>query len=159
MPRADISSVPPTIFTPAPLIRHMCNLCEPSLSDPKHKVFEPGCGTGNFLVEILERRLQELTNPHLALISLSNLYGVDIVSEYLTTARNRLRGTMLKHFSAPNDYRFLSLIDLFLEHNLIRADLLKERENITFVDWRPISDFNFQPTTVQLSELLEVTNA
>lgn len=158
MPRADISSAPPTIFTPAPLVRHMCDLCEPSLSDPMRKVFEPGCGTGNFLVEILERRLQKHTSPHLALISLSNLYGVDIVPEYLTVARDHLRASILQYFPGPNDYRFLSLIDLFLENNLIQADLLKNREKITFVDWQPFSDYNFRPAVIQLSELLEVAN-
>lgn len=35
----------------------MCDLCEPTISQVDKKVFEPTCGNGNFLVEILNRKL------------------------------------------------------------------------------------------------------
>lgn len=141
------------IFTPAPLVCRMCDLCEPVLSDYSRKVFEPGCGAGNFLVETLGRRLKCVDNASSALIALTNLYGVEIEPEYLTTARSRLRSLMSDRFPTA-DYRFLPLVDVILEANLIQSDLLKDRDKITFVDWQPVSDFEFRPTQIKFSELL-----
>ena len=58
----------------------MCDLCEPTISEIDKKVLEPSCGNGNFLVEILERKLKKAgKDEYKVLIALSNIYGVDIV--------------------------------------------------------------------------------
>lgn len=144
------------IMTPLPVVRQMCNLCEPLLSDPRRKVFEPGCGTSNFLAETLKRRLYHAENAHAALIALSNLYGVDTNLEYITTSRSRLRALVLNHFAGQNlDYRFLPLVDLFLNSNLIQADFLHHHEQLIFVDWQPLSEYNFRAIPTNLADMLE----
>lgn len=144
------------IMTPLPVVRQMCNLCEPLLSDPRRKVFEPGCGTSNFLAETLERRLRHVENAHAALIALSNLYGVDTNLEYITTSRSRLRALALDHFAGQNlDYRVLPLVDLFLNSNLIQADFLHHQEQLVFVDWQPLSEYNFRAIPTNLADMLE----
>jgi len=45
------------VFTPEFIVKQMCDLCEPTISQVDKKVFEPTCGNGNFLVEILNRKL------------------------------------------------------------------------------------------------------
>ena len=45
------------VFTPEFIVKQMCDLCEPTISQVDRKVFEPTCGNGNFLVEILNRKL------------------------------------------------------------------------------------------------------
>lgn len=155
------------IMTPLPVVRQMCNLCEPLLSDPCHKVFEPGCGTSNFLAETLERRLRYVKdrlrhaeNTHAALIALSNLYGVDTNLEYIAASRSRLRALVLDHFAGQNlDYRFLPLIDLFLNSNLIQADFLHHHEQLIFVDWRPLSEYSFRAVPTSLADMLESNHA
>ena len=155
---AKASSHPNEVFTPAPVVRHMSSLCEPLLSDPARKVFEPGCGTGNFLIEALSRRLENITSPVTALLALSNLYGVDINPDYLAIARHRLKNTILDRLSAQSlDYRFLPLVDLFLNSNLIQADLIRSRDTITFIDWQPLSDYNFHAVPTKLSDTLPKT--
>lgn len=144
------------IMTPPPVVHHMCDLCEPLLSDPHRKVFEPGCGTSNFLAETLARRLRRLEDVPAALVALSNLYGVDINPDYLATSRSRLRALILDHFSGQKlDYRFLPLVDLFLASNLIQADFLHHHENLTFVDWQPLSAYHFRAVPTSLADLLE----
>lgn len=151
-----VRSQPNEVFTPAPVVRHMSNLCEPLFSDPTRKVFEPGCGTGNFLVEALSRRLQNIKTPPAALVALSNIYGVDINADYLATARERLKTTILHHFSEqPLHYKFVPLVDLFLQSNLIHADLLKNHDAIIFVDWRQLSDYDFRAVPFCLADMLE----
>ena len=146
-------------FTPLPVVRHMSNLCEPLISDPTRKVFEPGCGSGNFLLETLSRRLAKNPQPTTALIAVANLYGVEIDPNFLVAARSRLRECLSVHFANQSlDYRFWPLIDLFLTSNLIQSDLVKHQDRITFIDWRPVSDYNFRAVPAPLITMLEGTN-
>lgn len=160
MPSAKLTPASKSeIMTPLPVVCQMCNLCEPLLSDPHRKVFEPGCGTSNFLAETLERRLRHAENAHAALIALSNLYGVDTNLEYISTSRSRLRALVLNHFADRNlDYRFLPLVDLFLNSNLIQADFLHHHEQLTFVDWQPLSEYNFCAVPTSLTDMLELNH-
>ena len=55
----------------------MCDLCEPDISAVDKKIFEPTCGNGNFLVEILRRKLTSIPkklrkNPSLAKASITD---------------------------------------------------------------------------------------
>lgn len=146
---------PQDIFTPIPVVRHMSDLCEPLLSNPTRKVFEPGCGIGNFLAEALTRRLETSSDPAAALVALSNLYGADSNPDYLVIARARLRDLLAAHFADRSlDYRFWPLADLFLSNNLVLADLLKHPGDLTFIDWQPLSNYNFRAAPTTLASLL-----
>ena len=48
------------VFTPEFIVKQMCDLCEPEISQINKKIFEPTCGNGNFLVEILRRKLEKI---------------------------------------------------------------------------------------------------
>jgi len=54
---------------------------------PEKTWLEPSCGTGNFLVQILERKLEA---GHPPLQALSTIYGVDIMEDNIQIARARL---------------------------------------------------------------------
>ncbi len=47
------------VFTEPREVKAMCDLCEPDISRIDKKVLEPGCGTGNFLTEILAVTVQQ----------------------------------------------------------------------------------------------------
>ena len=46
------------VFTPAWLVKQMCDLLPPEMWEKEKTFLEPCCGTGNFLVEILSRSLE-----------------------------------------------------------------------------------------------------
>lgn len=60
---------------------------------------EPACGTGNFLIEILRRKLIQVDllyhrsrvawERH-AIIAVSSIYGIDIMQDYVEDCRSRL---------------------------------------------------------------------
>lgn len=146
-------------FTSPYLVQVMCDRSEPLISDIHKKVFEPGCGTGNFLVEILQRRLRKIKPTQdgqmKALVALSNMYGLDIQSGYISTARQRLKATIESHFgNYLLDYRFLPLVDLFLQRNFLVADCLEQPEKIQFTDWQPTAPFLFASNNTTLQRLL-----
>ena len=146
------------IFTPAPVVRQMSALCEPLISDSTRKVFEPGCGTGNFLVEALTRRLRNGLTAGEILVAVSNLYGVDTNAEYLAIARERLKLMINDFLGSDNrelDYRFWPLVDLFLATNLVQGDLIKQRGEMVFVDWRRVNDYEFRAVPSTLADLIK----
>jgi len=139
------------ITSPA-TVRLLCNYAEPRLSDPHAGLFEPGCGDGNFLVEILSRRLQKI--PHhqpttafqnAVILAVANLYGVDIRPAAISETRHRLQSfttDFVSQYSQP-DYRFVPLLEQVLERNFIVADLLQDCSKITFPLWQKVRDFEF----------------
>lgn len=63
--------------------------------NPYWRYLEPSCGTGNFLVEILERKLDYLKATHEdfpfnRLLALGSIYGVDIQPDNVEESRSRL---------------------------------------------------------------------
>jgi len=76
------------IFTPPMLIEEMLDLLSPDAFFDDSKTFcDPACGDGNFLVEILLRKLK---NGHDVSVALSTIYGMDIMEDNVQECRNRL---------------------------------------------------------------------
>ena len=55
--------------------------------NPERTFLDPACGNGNFLVEILKRKL---ANDHNPLEALSTIYGIDIMEDNVLECRERL---------------------------------------------------------------------
>lgn len=81
------------VFTPSWLVKDMV----PDINKPETTVLEPSCGTGSFLVEILERKLANSTTDEDILTSVQSLYGVEIQEDNVDICRRRLVGLVLEH--------------------------------------------------------------
>ncbi len=134
------------VFTEQKEVLAMCDLCEPELSDITKKVLEPGCGTGNFLVEILKRRLKNTDkDQYKILIAVSNLYGIDIALDNLTETRTRLRNTVFDYLkNKPSSGDFLLALDTILKTNILYGNLLEGRKDIFLIDWTPDGSCGFE---------------
>lgn len=134
------------VFTEPREVKAMCDLCEPDISRIDKKVLEPGCGTGNFLTEILARRLKKAkTNQYDILIALSNIYGIDIAPDNVVETRARLRNQIFDHLkNKRSDKDFLFAIDTILKYNIVVGDLLDGRKDIFLIDWTPTGDGGFE---------------
>ena len=82
------------VFTAEREVKAMCDLVAAQCDNVDATFLEPACGNGNFLSEILGRKLQRvskdagsdrLTWEWLSVRAVTSLYGVDIMQ---TTARN-----------------------------------------------------------------------
>ena len=78
------------VFTPDFIVKQMCDLCEPDISNPTKLVMEPTCGNGNFLVEILKRKLSNSNSISKVLTSVFTTYGVDIQADNVEEAKARM---------------------------------------------------------------------
>lgn len=143
------------VFTEPREVKAMCDLCEPDISRIDKKVLEPGCGTGNFLTEILARRLKKAkTNQYNILIALSNIYGIDIAPDNVVEARTRLRNQIFDYLKdTRSDKDFLLAVDLILKHNICIGDLLNGRKEIVLINWIPAGDGGFELERWRFSDI------
>jgi SAM-dependent methyltransferase len=112
---------------------------------------EPACGSGNFLTEVLRRKLRLVAKAdcvsqehyeHRLLRALASIYGVDISPENIAEARGRMAHVVLEHYQ--NDANtveptvgFLNAAALILGDNIVCNDTLNAADQIELCEWRP----------------------
>lgn len=115
------------------------------------KFLEPASGSGNFLVEILRRKLLLVSRSksagqehfeHRSLRALASIYGIDISHENVIEARGRLAHTLLEHYqmnanTAEPTVGFVQSAAMILEANVVHGDTLTEASIIELCDWQP----------------------
>ncbi|MBR5921908.1 MAG: SAM-dependent DNA methyltransferase [Bacteroidales bacterium] len=118
------------------------------------RFLEPACGDGNFLIEILRRKLsllQDLKSPtdweFQSLIAVGSCYGIDILPDNAEACRTRLETYVLSQHPAserlPVDSPYLLSLRYMLQKNIVCGDALTyrtvENKPITFCEWTPIA--------------------
>ena len=80
-------------------IKNMIGLVNEEINRVDSRFLEPACGDGNFLIEVLNRKLSVVKeiyhkNQHdfekYSFIAIANIYGVDIRNENVLNCRKRL---------------------------------------------------------------------
>lgn len=76
------------VFTPTPLVQEVLDNIDPRMfTDPSKTFIDPSCGDGQFLGEVLIRKMQNGSSFEQAL---STVYGVDLMQDNVTLCRERL---------------------------------------------------------------------
>ena len=87
------------VFTAEREVKAMCDLVEQECLRIDSRFLEPACGDGNFLSEILQRKLSIVKEKYRrsaydwernSLLALGSLYGVDILADNCEQCRQRL---------------------------------------------------------------------
>jgi len=79
------------VFTPPELVNEMLDRLPPELwADPTKTYIDPACGTGNFLVEVVRRKIACGSTP---LQALETTYGIDIMEDNVEECRQRMLDT------------------------------------------------------------------
>lgn len=121
------------VFTPPWLVEKMLDLVKGETERIDSRFLEPACGSGNFLVPVLQRKLaaveakygkSRFEKRHYALLALTSLYGIELLADNIAECR----ANMLEVFSQylglePADelYRAGSHV---LSLNLIHGDAM-----------------------------------
>lgn len=87
------------VFTAEREVQAMCDLVKQETERIDSRFLEPACGDGNFLAEILKRKLAVVTKKYKksaydwernSLLALGSIYGVELLSDNCKSCRNRL---------------------------------------------------------------------
>lgn len=127
----------------------MCDLVEDYSFDEHKTFFEPTCGNGNFLAEILNRKLWSVTtrddDPTKTLgnmyVALGSLYGCDIQSDNVASCKERLRKLFMT-FAKGNDLvANEKILDTILDSNFNVANSLEDTVTFCHVEYDEIPKF------------------
>ncbi|WP_458107689.1 hypothetical protein M1D51_19485 [Arthrobacter sp. R3-55] len=115
------------------------------------KFLEPACGSGNFLTEVLRRKLRLVAKndcvsqeqyEHRLLRAIASIYGVDISAENISEALGRMANVLLEHYQFDANTTqpttgFLHASALILGDNIVVGDTLNAPEQVQLCDWQP----------------------
>lgn len=124
-------------FTPSSLVNKMCDKISSSeWSNPSKLFLEPCFGNGNFLVEIIRRRIVDYKIDWKT--TLNTLYGVELMQDNVDEAKERILNLLDKMKISYDKEEAISIMN----HNLVCSDFFKW----DFENWKPISE----PSSVSL---------
>ena len=136
------------------------------------RFLEPACGTGNFLAEILERKLRIVESRYRkspieyernGVLAISSLYGIDILEDNVIKCRKRLFDIFFRRFSLLFKEEYRKPVQYILQHNIIWGDALTLKtagENpkpIIFSEWSPVNRSQIKRRDFAFHELLSFT--
>ncbi|MGB7588923.1 MAG: hypothetical protein WBM00_09475 [Solirubrobacterales bacterium] len=118
---------------------------------------EPACGHGNFLVEILRRKLKYVTSrryghgecfEHRVLRCLASIYGIDICDDNVRESHERMRSAIGTHVEGQlgadgPTAGFAAAVEAILATNVICADSLVDVAEIELVEYKADSGGTF----------------
>ena len=157
------------VFTPNWLVEEMLNSIPEKVIFPETRSLEPSCGNGNFLIEIVARKLQQIkisseSNEMVYQVfkCLASTYGVDISESNVLEARSRLKELILGFLQSFKIYaideKFESIIDYVLNANILHADFLKNAESLEIVEFTFPKPFYVSQRIFTFLELLELNS-
>ena len=145
------------VFTPDFIVENMLDLVKQETERIESRFLEPACGKGNFLIKILERKLNVVEKKYgknqfeyekYSLIAVSSIYGIELLEDNIQDTRKRLFGTFFdkyeRLFKNTINNLFLENIKFILEKNIIQGDALtfkdKSGKEIIFSEWSAVDD-------------------
>ncbi|MBC2715114.1 MAG: SAM-dependent DNA methyltransferase [Desulfobacteraceae bacterium] len=146
------------VYTRKREVNAMLDLVKQETERIDSRFLEPACGTGNFLTEILERKLRvvearykksQLEYERNAVLAVSSIYGIDLLEDNVHECRKRLFDIFAQKYTAlfkdTAKDKCRNAVGYILERNIIRGDALSFKtagENpkpIVFSEWSPVN--------------------
>lgn len=122
------------VMTPPRLVNDMLDKLPSDVFTDMSKTFlEPSVGSGNFVVEILSRKLKNAKTDIERLRGLSSIYGVDIDAANVAETVARMRKQTLDSLDKPEKYA--AKVDEILGANIQRGDFLERPSQIVVTEW------------------------
>jgi len=157
------------VFTPSWLVEKMLDLVKGETERIDARFLEPACGSGNFLVPILQRKLaavelkfgkSEFERRHYALFGLMCCYGVELLADNI----EECRANMLEVFGdfLPGDEEAFRAAMFVLSLNLVHGDAMTMRDMagapIAVVEWGYLGKGKFQRRDFRLDVLTSMAS-
>lgn len=156
------------VFTPAWLVEAMLDLVKDESERIDARFLEPACGSGNFLVAILRRKLAAVElkfkksafeKRHYALLALMCTYGIELLADNIAECRANMLETLADYLDLEETADLYRAAAYVLSQNIVHGDALKLRTNddqpITFAEWGYLGKGKYQRRDFRLDVLTE----
>lgn len=154
------------VFTPAWMVEAMLDLVKGETERIDSRFLEPACGSGNFLVRILQRKLatvelkygkSDFERRHYALLALMCIYGIELLADNIAECRANMLETLTAYLNGDASDDLHRAASHVLSQNLVHGDALTMRTHdgqpITFAEWGYLGKGKFQRRDFHLDVL------
>lgn len=167
------------VYTAEREVKAMCDLVDNMCQDYSKRFLEPACGNGNFLAEILTRKLANIKKNYrrsaydferFSVFAVSSLYGVDILQDNVSECRNRLFEIWNTEYKSvckkECNEQTCNAVKYILNKNILCGNALTlmcvdenqqdTPEPIIFPEWSVVGGTNLKRRDFRLDVLLKV---
>lgn len=154
------------VFTPAWLVEKMLDLVKDETERIDSRFLEPACGSGNFLVPVLQRKLAAVEakygrnafeRRHFCLLALMCIYGIELLPDNIAECRANLLEVFADYLTLSKEDDLYQAASAVLALNLVQGDAMTMRDPtggpITVVEWGYLGRGKFQRRDFRLDEM------
>lgn len=160
------------VLTPAWLVDEMIDLVKDESERIESRFLEPACGTGNFLVRVLARKLvtvkirygrSEFEKRHHALSALMSIYGIEIQPDNALECRANLLSLFAAYVSVKPGDDLMRAASLVVNTNIVVGDALamitvggppeNQGRPIVFAEWGYLGRGRYQRRDFQFDRM------
>ncbi len=160
------------VFTAEREVNAMLDLVKQETERIESRFLEPACGDGNFLSEILKRKLQVVKSRYskhysdyerYSVYAVTSIYGVELLQDNVEACRNRLfeiwntEYTSVCKTNANDECR--NAVWFILNHNILCGDALTMQQDngepIIFAEWSAVNTHLLKRRDFRLDQMLE----
>jgi len=144
------------VFTPPELVNDMLNLVAHECERIESRFLEPACGDGNFVSEVLRRKLLTVDSRNKsnrvkwerdAVLAVCSIYGIDLLPDNVEICRKRLlqivQDKYQERFKESLSTEAENAFSFILSRNIVQGDALNMRTSedrpIVFSEWSPVN--------------------
>jgi len=146
------------VYTSEKEVNNMLDLVQQETERFDSRFLEPACGNGNFLIEVLKRKLKYLKTNYknnqysfekFSIITIGSIYGIDILEDNAISTRKRLFeefcNTYNQLFKNNINSDLINNVKFVISKNIIHGNALNlkkvnSNEYIIFSEWSLIND-------------------
>ena len=145
------------VFTPAWMVEAMLDLVKGETERIDARFLESACGSGNFIVQILRRKLvaveykygkSDFERRHYALLGLMCIYGVELLADNIAECRANVLEIFAEYLQLDEADELYRAASHVLSQNLVHGDALSMRvqgdQPITFAEWGYLGKGKYQ---------------
>jgi hypothetical protein len=158
------------VFTPPWMVEAMLDIVKGETERIDSRFLEPACGSGNFLVRILQRKLaavelkfgkSDFEKRYYALLGLMCTYGIELLADNIAECRANMLEILADYLNLEESDDLYRAASYVLSQNLVHGDALTMRTSssqaITFAEWGYLGKGKFQRRDFRLDILSQMS--
>lgn len=159
------------VFTPAWMVDAMLDLVKAETERVDSRFLEPACGSGNFLVQVLRRKLatvelrfgtSDFEKRHYALFGLMCIYGIELLDDNIAECHENMLEVLADYAGVDKKDDLYRAAANVLSQNIVHGDALtmltSTGEPITFAEWGYLGKGKFQRRDFRFDTLAQMSS-
>src|SRR4051812_46269372 len=159
------------VFTPPWLVEKMLDLVKGETERIDSRFLEPACGSGNFLVPVLQSKLaavqakfgkSDFEKGHYALLALMCTYGIELLADNIAECRANMLEVFADYLNLAETDELYRAASYVLCQNLVHGDALTmltdDGRPITFAEWGYVGKGRIQRRDFRFDVLTQMSS-